>query len=134
MAGLKGLAHIGIFTANMEKSLGFYCGMLGFEHYYSCDLNGTKLGFIKAGSCVIELIHPKEYAGGRGEGVVAHVAIEVSGIRELVAGLRAKGVKFNSEDVSVIPALFPPGSTNIFLTGPDGESLELYEYAAVTKE
>lgn len=129
MAGLKGLAHIGVFTADMEKSLDFYCGKLGMELFYSCDLGTTKLRFVRAGGCIVEFIQPADYDGGRpGDGVVAHIAIEVEDIRALVASLRAKGVAFATEDVSVIPSLFPTGSTNIFLTGPNGESLELYEY------
>jgi catechol 2,3-dioxygenase-like lactoylglutathione lyase family enzyme len=128
MAGIKGLAHIGVYTANAEKSLQFYVDTLGFEQFYSCDLGKTKLRFVRAGSCIIELIQPEDYKGGRGDGVVAHIAIEVEDIRGMVASLKAKGVKFNTEDVSVLPNLFPTGSTNIFLAGPDGESLELYEY------
>lgn len=129
MAGLKGLAHIGIFTADMDKSLDFYCKKLGMEHYYSMDLGTTKLRFIRAGSCIIELIQPGDYTGGRtADGIVAHVAIEVEDIRSVVADLKAKGVEFNTPDVSVLPSLFPTGSTNIFLAGPNGESLELYEY------
>jgi lactoylglutathione lyase len=128
MAGLKGLAHIGVFTADMDKSLEFYCKTLGMELFYSCDMSKLKLGFVKAGSCIIELIAPDDYSGGRGEGVVAHIAIEVEDIRDVVAALKAKGVKFNTEDVSVLPQLFPTGSTNIFFNGPNGESLELYEY------
>lgn len=128
MAGLKGLAHIGIFTADMDKSLEFYCKTLGMEQFYSCDMGKLKLGFVRAGSCIIELISPEDYQGGRGEGVLAHIAIEVEDIRGVVAALKAKGVKFNTEDVSVLPQLFPTGSTNIFFNGPNGESLELYEY------
>lgn len=131
MAGLKGLAHIGIFTADMEKSLDFYCNSLGFELFYSCDLGTTKLRFVRAGSCIVEFIQPEGYAGNRpADGVIAHIAIEVEDIRTYVANLKAKGVRFNTEDVAVIPALFPTGSTNIFFSGPNGESLELYEYKA----
>lgn len=129
MAELKGLAHIGIFTADMGKSLEFYCEKLGMEHFYSFDAGTTKLRFVRSGSCIIEFIQPEGYAGGRGEGVIAHVAIEVQDIRGLVAALKEKGVEFSTGDVAVIPGLFPTGSTNIFLTGPNGESLELYEYA-----
>lgn len=128
MAGLKGLAHIGVFTADMEKSLNFYCDTLGMEQFYAIDMGKTKLRFVRAGSCIVELIGPADYPGGRGEGVVAHIAIEVEDIRGVVKSLKAKGVKFAAEDVSVIPDLFPTGSTNIFLSGPNGESLELYEY------
>jgi catechol 2,3-dioxygenase-like lactoylglutathione lyase family enzyme len=130
MAGLKGLAHIGVFTADMDASLDFYCKTLGMELFYSCDLGKTKLGFVRAGNCVIELIAPEDYKGGRGEGAVAHIAIEVEDIRAVVAGLKAKGVAFSTPDVAVLPQLFPTGSTNIFFTGPNGESLELYEYVS----
>ena len=130
MAKMTGLAHIGIFTADMETSVAFYVDTLGFELFYSCDLGKTLLRFVKAGSCILELIQPDGYTGGRGEGVVAHIAIEVQDIRTLVASLKAKGVKFNSPDVSVIPTLFPTGSTNIFFNGPNGEALELYEYVS----
>jgi lactoylglutathione lyase len=130
MAGLKGLAHIGVFTADMDASLDFYCKTLGMELFYSKDLGTTRLRFVRAGSCIVELISPADYKGGRGEGIVAHIAIEVEDIRTVVADLRVKGVKFSTPDVAVIPQLFPTGSTNIFLTGPNGESLELYEYVS----
>ena len=130
MSKITGLAHIGVFTADMEKSLAFYVDTLGFEQFYSCDLGATKLRFVRAGSCIIELIQPADYKGDRGEGVVAHIAIEVQDIRGMVAALREKGIEFRTPDVSVLPNLFPTGSTNIFFTGPSGESLELYEYVS----
>ena len=131
MAGITGLAHIGVFSADMDRSLAFYCDTLGFEKFYACEMGTTKLAFIRAGGCILELINPADYKGGRPtDGAVAHIAIEVEDIRGYVAALKAKGVAFNSEDVTVIPHLFPTGSTNIFFLGPDGESLELYEYKA----
>jgi hypothetical protein len=41
------------------------------ELFYSIDL-GSKLRFVRADSCILELIQPQNYTGGRGEGVVAH--------------------------------------------------------------
>jgi lactoylglutathione lyase len=130
MAKMTGLAHIGVFTADMDKSVKFYVDTLGFELFYSRDLGKTLLRFVRAGSCILELIQPEGYEGGRGEGVVAHIAIEVEDIKGLVAELKTKGVKFRTEDVSVISTLFPTGSTNIFFDGPNGEALELYEYVS----
>ncbi len=130
MAGLIGLAHIGIYTADMDKTLDFYCDKLGFEQFYSRDLGTTQLRFVRAGGCILEFIKPEQYDGSKpADGVIAHIAIEVEDIRAVVAGLKAKGVAFRTEDVAVLP-LFPSGSTNIFLTGPNGEALELYEYKA----
>ena len=131
MAAITGLAHIGVHAYDMDVSLDFYVNKLGFELFESCDLGPTKLRFVRAGSCIVELISTPDGKQWPNEGVVAHIAMEVKDIRAVVAGLKAKGVAFRTPDVSVIPALFPTtGSTNIFFDGPNGEALELYEFAS----
>lgn len=130
MAGITGLAHIGVHVYDMDESLDFYVNKLGFELFESCDLGATKLRFLRAGTCIIELICTPDGKQWPNEGVVAHIAVEVKDIRAFVAELKAKGIQFRSEDVSVLPALFPSGSTNIFFDGPNGEALELYEFVS----
>lgn len=129
MAGIKGLAHIGVYTADLDASLDFYCNKLGFELFYTMDMPATRLRFVRAGGCIIELINPADYKGGRPtDGAVAHIAIEVENLRAYAAGLKAKGVALDLDKIAVLPKLFPTGSTNLFFIGPNGESLELYEY------
>ncbi len=130
MAGITGLAHIGVHAYDMDVSLDFYVNKLGFELFESCDLGATKLRFVRAGGCIVELISSPGDKQWPNEGVVAHIAMEVQDIRAVVADLKAKGITFRTPDVAVIPALFPTGSTNIFFDGPNGEALELYEFVS----
>lgn len=126
---LHGLAHIGIYAADAEASKDFYLNTLRFELKAEHALpNGTKLIFCDSGDCRIELICPPVPAE-RPEGVVSHIAIECDHIEDWVKELRGKGVCFESETVSEMPGLLG-GAKNIFLRGPDGERIELWEYTA----
>jgi catechol 2,3-dioxygenase-like lactoylglutathione lyase family enzyme len=126
---LIGLAHIGILVADAEVSKDFYLNTLRFDLKAECELpNGTKLVFCDAGSCQIELVCPPVPAN-KPEGVVSHIAIECNNIEGWVEELKAKGVKFESDKIGVMADLLG-GAKNIFLTGPDGERIELWEYTS----
>lgn len=130
---MKGLAHIGVHTADMGKSIQFYTEVLGFELIHQKDLTGpngtTRLGFLNAGGLVIELIQPADVSGvkERKAGIVDHIAIEVDDIDHVIDTLKGKGVVFNTEEKGVNKQLFN-GISNIFFKGPSGESLELFQY------
>lgn len=132
---LKGLAHIGIFTINMENTLAFYKDILGMEVSYEKDLvrpgGTTKLGFVRAGSLVLEFIQPANTEGilDKKGGIVDHIAIEVKDIEGLAGRLRTQGVAFETSDVVEIGELFD-GVKAIFFSGPSGERLEFFEYIA----
>lgn len=127
MERLLGLAHIGVYVADAEVSKDFYLNKLHFtlkaEHVLP---NGTQLIFCDAGSCQIELICPPTPVD-RPEGVVSHIAIACNHIEEWVEALRTQGVQFESDKVQVMDQLLA-GAKNIFLRGPDGERIELWEY------
>lgn len=124
---LLGLAHIGILVTDAEASKDFYLNTLHFDLKAEHTLpSGVKLIFCDAGSCQIELVCPP--AGmKKPEGVVSHIAIECKNIEGWVEELRAKGVKFESDRIGVMAELLG-GAKNIFLNGPDGERIELWEY------
>ncbi|MBR5231284.1 MAG: VOC family protein [Clostridia bacterium] len=124
---LCGLAHIGIYVADAEASKNFYLNTLRFDLKAEHELpNGTKLIFCDAGDCRIELICPPVPVK-REEGVVSHIAVECKNIEAWVDALKAKDVYFESEKVNAMNG-FPGGAKNIFLHGPDGERIELWEY------
>ena len=127
MEKLIGLAHIGILVTDAEASKDFYLNTLHFDLKAENVLpNGTKLIFCDAGSCQIELVCPPVPAQ-KPEGVVSHIAIECKNIEAWVEELKQKGVKFESEHIGVMENLLG-GAKNIFLNGPDGERIELWEY------
>lgn len=125
-AKLLGLAHIGIYTKDLEASKAFYT-KLGFRlDGESCP--GAKLAFMSLGSCLLELIQPADPAAQLpGDGVVAHVAIECTGIDELVTSLKAQGLVPQQAQVSTSDNILD-GIKNIFFPGPSGESIELLDY------
>lgn len=124
---LLGLAHIGILVADADKSKDFYLNTLRFDFKAEHTLdNGARLIFLDAGSCQIELVALPGHMP-KPEGVVSHIAIECNNIEAWVEELKAKGVPFESDSVGVMANLLG-GAKNIFLAGPDGERIELWEY------
>ena len=126
---VKGLAHIGLFVSDIEKSKKFYTELLGFE--IACESTNTMddgktayICFVKKGSMMVELLQVPGVSYG--DGKFQHVAMEVDDIEAAVADLKAKGVKFNGEIVNN-PALFN-GLKFITFEGSDGEVLEFNQY------
>jgi lactoylglutathione lyase len=122
----KGLAHIGVYTRDIDTSVAFY-KKLGFEFVNVYD-RGNKLCFIRLEDLLVELIQPADQSRleGLGGGIIAHFAIEVKGIEELVEGFKAEGLI--SADAKINSSENMGGSKNTFMTGPMGERIELLEY------
>ncbi len=131
----KGLAHIGIFTDNIEKSKGFYITNFGFKlgnetRLDKPDGSWLKLSFLILNDIVIELVEPSDKTvlkkGDKESN--NHLAIKVENISEVVKELKEKGISsFETEEPIFIEKLFS-GSKAIFLKGPAGERLELFEF------
>ncbi len=123
---ITGLAHIGIMTDDPQKCADFYVKYLGFSPFYTYANDDVQLVFVENGGCVIEFVRAaSEYTAG----TVNHIALEVQGIEALVENLRAQGIVFETEEITKMPDFFPNGVKNIFLTGPAGERIELFDYS-----
>ena len=123
---LIGLAHIGIRIKDAEVSKDFYMNKLNFDLKADIDNGGTRLLFLDAGSCQLELICPPGGAEPREAGVIDHIAIECKHIEQWVEDCKARGVEFISE-IATMPGLLG-GVKNVFFVGPDGERIEFFEY------
>ena len=119
---IKGLAHIGIFVKDIDKSVDFY-KRLGFTLDNEENV-GIKLAFLSAGTCLVELIEQKE-GDARPAGVVDHIAVEVDDIIAAIENANKNGIKIDAEVKSVE---ILGGVKNVFFDGPDGERLEFFEY------
>lgn len=127
-AKLTGLAHIGIYTADLEKSVGFYKS-LGFTEDARCT-PGPQLAFLSLGTCLLELICPADpatLADCSAKGWIAHVCIECTHIEEVVADFKRKGIIPAQAEISYNANILG-GIKNIFFDGPSGESIELFDY------
>jgi len=127
--GIKGLAHICIYTKNNQEAVKFYTEILGFKLIHQTELqSGFKFAIVRQGTCIIELLEPKDVARStqRLTGVIDHIAIEVDDINNAYENLKAKNVSFKT-GVMDDPNLF--GGVRIaFFRGPSGETFELFEY------
>jgi len=122
-SNITGLAHIGIFVKDINKSIDFYKRLGFILDNEEQTPTGTRLAFLSAGTCLIELVGVGEE---RTAGVVDHIAVTVDNIEQAVANAKANGIDIDASLIMSLPIL--GGIKNIFFTGPDGERLEFFEY------
>lgn len=129
MANAKGLAHVGFFVDDLEKSLKFYTEVLGFSHDYSWDVPGIKVALLHLGDCGLEMLqHTEKHEFS--EGRYNHLALRVDDIEAVWKDLNAKGVVFETEEIIVDPSWGPTGARYILFPGPDGERIEIAQVMA----
>ena len=131
MAGMVGLAHVGLFINDLERSVDFYRDILGFEVAWRCEIDEpgekkTKVCFVRLGNLTLELVERPEKED-RQDGWVDHVAIAVEDIELVAAQLREKGLAFETQDPVFNERVFAQGSKWFMFRGPDGEHLEISE-------
>ncbi len=123
------ILHTMLRVSDLDRSLGFYCDVLGMKLLRRKDYPDGKftLAFVGCGSesegAVIELTYNwgrDRYDVGDGYG---HVAIGVDDIHATCERLRAAGARITRE-----PGPMKHGTTVIaFLEDPDGYKIELIE-------
>ena len=128
MAEVTGLAHVGIFVDDVERSKKFYEEILGLECIEQCsfdaDGNTFTCACMKKGSVCLELVQ-RRIGENPGDGMTDHVAYAVYNLYEIMEELKAKGIEFESEEQSFCGDMFPNGTKWIFFRGPDNEHIEL---------
>ena len=122
---VTGLAHIGIFVKDIDKSIDYY-KRLGFT-LDNEEQPGIRIAFLSAGNCLIELVEQKDLPS-RQAGVVDHVAMVVDNIEAAIENAKAQGIEIDASQVSSMDIL--GGIKNVFFDGPDGERLEFFEYCS----
>ena len=121
--------HIHLRTTNPEAMAQWFEKMLGAEVKRSMQQGKERIDLKLGGANIF--IAPI----GDGDNVNAapkipyrgldHFGLAVSGIDEIAAGLKAKGVEFTKE-----PTTVRPGVRICFIRGPEGVSIELLDRSA----
>ena len=139
---IKDIRHTGIVVADLEKSLFFYCKLLGFqiakqmeETGYFIDnilsLRNVKVTTVKMTSPsgqMIELLKYHSHLPEQGEREIceigiSHIAFTVDDLDIEYESLKNKGIQFNSP-----PQLSPDGYAKVtFCRAPEGTLIELVE-------
>ena len=123
------MLHTMLRVGDLERSLAFYCDVLGMKLLRKHDFPGGKftLAFVGYGGeddhTVLELTHnweTEKYDLGNAYG---HIALGVPDIYKACDQLKAKGAKVVRE-----PGPMMHGSTHIaFIEDPDGYKVELIQ-------
>ena len=129
MGEIYDIHHICVHAKNIDESIAFYRDMFGFTLVGKESSDVDEYAMLRLGSSRLELIQPKPQKdsdfGDRGS--IAHIGLAVRGIDSVVAELRAKGVKFLSEEIEDKDA--PLGGLRaIQMLGPADEHINLYEW------
>ncbi len=131
MKHLTGLAHVALYTKDLDASVRFYETLGGTVTGQADVEKATGTNHIKLVTLpgfVLEIIEPHDGSPVTAEGgLFPHLAIEVDDIDAAVADLRSAGIDTFRTDVPGTMLIFG-GIRNIFFYGPDGELLELLQH------
>lgn len=117
---VKQLAHLCIFTPDLDRTAEFYVKGLGLTRQFDFVRDGQAFGYyLKLGAnTFIEV-----FKGEAGEvGNINHLAIEVESLDEDVARLRSIGAAVEDKKMGA------DGTWQTWVTDPNGVRIELQEY------
>ena len=141
---IERVTHVGICVTDLERSIAFYRDRLGFRHLSEIRVAGEpsdtllslqnvdlRAAYLERDGLRIELLHyssPASPAPERprpmNELGLTHLSIRVSGLKELVRDLRARGVRIGDETMIDIPAF---EAAAVMIYDPDGQKIELVQ-------
>jgi methylmalonyl-CoA/ethylmalonyl-CoA epimerase len=132
MAKLKKINHVAVVVGDIDESLKFWQDAMGIELHHVEDVPSQKsmVAFLPIGESEVELVKPTSDDSGvakflaeRGGGM-HHLCFEVDNIVEMMAELKAKGIRLINDVPNELPgrkmAFVHPKSTG-------GVLVELYE-------
>ncbi|MFJ9826083.1 VOC family protein [Streptomyces sp. NPDC101160] len=125
--GTLAVGHIGLNVTDIERSLGFYGDVLGFETLGEGKDEGRRYAFLgQGGKLVLTLWQQAEGGYDAGRAGLHHLAFQagsVDEVRAAEAALAARGVTFAYE--GVVAHREGAASGGIFFHDPDGTRLEI---------
>jgi catechol 2,3-dioxygenase-like lactoylglutathione lyase family enzyme len=148
---VKGLWHFSFTVSDLDRSIEFYCGLLGMQlrlrqdqsneytrklvAYPDADvlvaqlcLDGTTIGPSGHVLELVQFVKPKLPPNPPGTGYPnsSHMAFVVDDIHAEYHRLRQAGVSFRSDPVSIVSGV-NRGGASVYFLDPDGITLELLQ-------
>ncbi|ODT71291.1 MAG: lactoylglutathione lyase [Pelagibacterium sp. SCN 63-23] len=127
---LLGFEHVGMTSGDMDRSIAFYCDLLGLTLRLRKANEGGEVAFLEAGGGMLEIVAPKAGAGRfrdvpMSEAGMRHLTLAYDSVDAMFEMLVAKGVEIverprdahNKEMVRRVA----------FVRDPDGIIVELIE-------
>ena len=118
---VTGIQHLGIPTADLNKTIEFYQG-LGFEVTWQ---NPGEVAFLQNGTLVIETYAVD--APAMKNGAIDHVALNVKDIEAAWRDAKACGYETEDTDINFLP-FFENGVKFFTIIGPKREKVEFNQF------
>ncbi len=130
---IRGISHVAVRVTDIERSLAFYCGILGLKERFRLlrDDGGIRLVYLEAADRqFIELFPGAEgpYTVGSASGWV-HLCLEVDDIQQAYRDLSARGLVTRGE-----PTLGADGAWQLWTTDPDGNQIEFHQFTPESRQ
>ena len=129
LAGLKGIGHVALKVADIERSLAFYRDRLGFAQMMHLDREDGSLWLVYLRITDTQFL--ELFPGGEGHSApgpertaVNHFCIECSDLHATAEALRAAGVALTVE-----PQLGLDNNWQCWIADPDGNRIEFMQMA-----
>lgn len=129
MGEIYEIHHICVHAKDLDESIAFYRDILGFSLIGRESCPKEEYAMLRLGASRLELIQPhepkEEDYGDRGS--IAHFGLAVHDIDSVVSDLRAKGIRFFTEEIedNDVPL---GGLRAVQFLGPANEHINLYEW------
>ncbi len=125
--GGGGFHHVAIKVKNFDTSVSLYKNLLGCVEVAAWgEGNGRGIMLDTGDGACFEI-----FAGGTGEQPANgfyHVALRTTRLDEVLASIRTAGLPVTMDATDIVIGSVPPIPARIaFFTGPDGESIELFQ-------
>lgn len=129
---LLGFEHVGMTVSDMDRAIGFYCGLLGLKLALRRTTAGGELAFFDTGSGMLEVAAPAHAVARfrdvpHTEAGMRHLTFAFDDVVSMIEALEAAGIEiverprraYNTEVISRVA----------FVRDPDGILVELIERA-----
>jgi len=118
--------HVGIKTADLGRSIHFYCDVMGFRKLEEVEVLGRLYHFVGNDTVTIEIEECKPadtQADMREHSGLYHLCFTVDDLEKTAADLKLKDVPF-----MLPPSQFRPDRKIAFIRDPDGVIIQLIQY------
>lgn len=114
------LDHIGIYVRDLERSLSFYRGVLGFTQRQRLSMGASKIAVLEIGGGLLEIIQRPEAPAEAPKGRWSHIAFHIDDYDDLESKLEGMGIELRKVTLD-------NGLRIAFFKDPDGHDIEMME-------
>lgn len=115
---IHGMNHFTVIAGDLERTLDFYCGVLGLEQGFRPDLGFAGAWLYAGGKPILHVYADRPIPPGVA-GVIDHMAFSARGLREVKARFDERGLKYDLRQQK------GSGTWQLFSMDPNGAKVEL---------